>query len=89
MHEQHLDQIVERLKRIEKTLEQKADLKDVEEESGSSELGFKLKLLGIKVEDLEELYLKLEEVRGEVEDFQGQLADAESRIDDLESEVWS
>ncbi len=79
MTKQRMHPFEERIKRIEKALEQKANLEDVED--GASDL----KLLEDQVEDL---YSQLEELREEVEDLQGQLADAESRIDELENEDW-
>ena len=53
----------ERLRRVEKALEQKANLKDVEE-NGSGDLASKLELLEFKVEDLDDLYSQLEELKG-------------------------
>jgi DNA repair exonuclease SbcCD ATPase subunit len=87
-HERHLNEIAERLKRVEEAHKHKATPKGSEEENGFDDLEFKLKLLEFKVEDLDDLYSQLEELRGDVEDLQGQLADAESRIDELESANW-
>jgi archaellum component FlaC len=63
-HERHLDQIVERLKRIEDALEQKPDRDDVE--NWSSDLTFKLEELHDDVRDLQG---ELEEVKGQVDDL--------------------
>jgi archaellum component FlaC len=63
-HERHLDQIVERLKRIEDALEQKPDRDDVE--NWSSDLAFKLEELHDDVRDLQG---ELEEVKGQVDDL--------------------
>ena len=63
-HERHLDQIVERLKRIEDALEQKPDRDDVE--NVSSDLTFKLEELHDDVRDLQG---ELEEVKGQVDDL--------------------
>ena len=63
-HERHLDQIVERLKRIEDALEQKPDRDDVE--NISSDLAFKLEELH---EDVRDLQGELEEVKGQVDDL--------------------
>jgi archaellum component FlaC len=63
-HERHLDQIVERLKRIEDALEQKPDRDDVE--NWSSDLTFKLEELHDDVRDLQGA---LEEVKGQVDDL--------------------
>ena len=63
-HERHLDQIVERLKRIEDALEQKPDRDDVE--NWSSDLAFKLEELHDDVRDLQGA---LEEVKGQVDDL--------------------
>ena len=63
-HERHLDQIVERLKRIEDALEQKPDRDDVE--NISSDLAFKLEELHDDVRDLQG---ELEEVKGQVDDL--------------------
>ena len=63
-HERHLDQIVERLKRIEDALEQKPDRDDVE--NISSDLTFKLEELHDDVRDLQG---ELEEVKGQVDDL--------------------
>jgi archaellum component FlaC len=63
-HERHLDQIVERLKRIEDALEQKPDRDDVE--NISSDLAFKLEELH---DDVRDLQAALEEVKGQVDDL--------------------
>ena len=63
-HERHLDQIVERLKRIEDALEQKPDRDDLE--NWSSDLAFKLEELH---EDVRDLQGELEEVKGQVDDL--------------------
>ena len=63
-HERHLDQIVERLKRIEDALEQKPDRDDAE--NVSSDLTFKLEELHDDVRDLQGA---LEEVKGQVDDL--------------------
>jgi polyhydroxyalkanoate synthesis regulator phasin len=63
-HERHLDQIVERLKRIEEALEQKPDRDDLE--NVSSDLAFTLEVLHDDVRDLQG---ELEEVKGQVDDL--------------------
>ena len=63
-HERHLDQIVERLKRIEDALEQKPDRDDLE--NVSSDLTFKLEELH---DDVRDLQAALGEVKGQVDDL--------------------